>query len=65
MTSATMKPAPDTGSYREPGRGLGLVAFAAVVLGVVGCFNLIYGIAAVANSHVPPITRSARCPACR
>jgi hypothetical protein len=52
MTSATMKPAPDTSSYREPGRGLGLITFAAVVMGIVGCFNLIYGIAAVANSHV-------------
>jgi hypothetical protein len=52
MTSATMKPAPDTDSYPEPGRGLGLITFAAVVLGIVGCFNLIYGIAAIANSHV-------------
>ena len=52
MTSATMKPAPDTGSYREPGRGLGMITFAAVVMGIVGCFNLIYGIAAIANSHV-------------
>jgi hypothetical protein len=31
---------------------LGLVTFASVALGIVGCFNLIYGIAAVANSHV-------------
>ena len=34
------------------GRGFGLVAFASVVLAVVGFFNLLYGIAAVANSHV-------------
>jgi hypothetical protein len=34
------------------GRGYGMVVFAAVLLGVIGCFNLIYGIAAIANSHV-------------
>ena len=34
------------------GHGLGLVLFASVLLVVVGCFNLIYGIAAIANSHV-------------
>jgi uncharacterized membrane protein len=52
MTSGTTKPAAHRGDYREPGRGLGLIAFASVVLGIVGCFNLIYGIAAVANAHV-------------
>jgi hypothetical protein len=52
MTSGTMKPAAHKGDYREPGRGLGLVTFASVVLGIVGCFNLIYGFAAVANAHV-------------
>ena len=36
----------------EQGRGYGLVLFAAILLLVIGCFNLIYGIAAVANSHV-------------
>jgi hypothetical protein len=51
MTSATMKPA-GTGGRHAEGRGYGLVVFAAVVLAVVGCFNLIYGIAAVANAHV-------------
>jgi hypothetical protein len=34
------------------GHGYGLVLFASVLLVVVGCFNLIYGIAAIANSHV-------------
>jgi len=34
------------------GRGYGLVLFASILLVVVGCFNLIYGIAAIANSHV-------------
>jgi hypothetical protein len=51
MTSATTKPAAGKG-YREPGRGLGLISFAAVVVAIVGCFNLLYGIAAVANAHV-------------
>jgi len=51
MTSATMRPA-GTGGQRAQGRGLGLVVFASVVLAVVGIFNLIYGIAAVANAHV-------------
>jgi hypothetical protein len=32
--------------------GYGLVLFASVLLVVVGCFNVIYGIAAIANSHV-------------
>jgi hypothetical protein len=39
------------GRYAD-GRGYGLVLFASVLLLVVGCFNLIYGIAAIANSHV-------------
>jgi hypothetical protein len=51
MTSATMRPA-GTGGRQAQGRGLGLVVFASVVLAVVGFFNLIYGIAAVANAHV-------------
>ena len=51
MTSATMKPA-GTGGRHVEGHGFGLVVFASVVLAVVGIFNLIYGIAAVANSHV-------------
>ena len=48
MTSATVKPS--TGGRRAEGHGL--IVFAAVLLVVVGCFNLIYGIAAIANSHV-------------
>ena len=32
--------------------GYGLVLFASILLVVVGCFNLIQGIAAIANSHV-------------
>jgi hypothetical protein len=51
MTSATTSPSRDARGHAE-GRGYGLVVFAAVLLGVIGCLNLIYGIAAVANSHV-------------
>ena len=36
----------------ERGHGYGLVLFASILLLVIGCFNLIYGIAAIANSHV-------------
>lgn len=52
MTSATMRPARGTGGHHAAGRGFGLIVFASVVLAVVGFFNLLYGIAAVANSHV-------------
>jgi hypothetical protein len=38
-------------AYAE-GRGYGLVLFAGVLLLVSGCWNLIYGIAAIARSHV-------------
>jgi hypothetical protein len=52
MTSATATPSSDArGRYAE-GHGYGLVLFAAILLFVVGCFNLIDGIAAIANSHV-------------
>jgi hypothetical protein len=52
MTSATTQPARGTGGHRADGQGYGLVLFASVLLVIVGCFNLIYGIAAIANSHV-------------
>ena len=52
MTSSTTQPARGTGGRRAEGRGYGLVLFASVLLVIVGCFNLIYGIAAIANSHV-------------
>src|SRR5262249_12038171 len=32
--------------------GMGLIVFASVILAVLGFFNLIYGIAAIAKSHV-------------
>jgi len=50
MTSATDRGVRGAG-YGEP-RGLGLVFFAAVMLLVVGIFNVIDGIAAIANSHL-------------
>jgi len=49
MTSATVRGA--NRGYAEP-RGLGLVFFAAMMLLVVGIFNVIDGIAAIANSHL-------------
>ena len=52
MASATTEPATGAGEHHAEGHGLGLVLFASVLLVVVGCFNLIYGIAAIANSHV-------------
>ena len=48
MTSATTTPARGA-RERE---GYGLIVFAAVLLLVLGCFNLIDGISAVARSHV-------------
>ena len=48
MASATIR---QTSGARH-GEGLGLVVFAAVLLGVVGIFNLIDGIAAIARSHI-------------
>jgi len=52
MTSATMKPARSAGGGYTEGRGLGLVIFAAVMVAVIGFFNLLDGIAAIANSHI-------------
>jgi hypothetical protein len=49
MTTATEASA---GTRRRLGEGHGLIVFASVLLVILGCFNLIYGIAAIANSHV-------------
>jgi hypothetical protein len=51
VTSATIRPSGARGRYAE-GRGYGLIIFACVLLLVIGFFNMIYGIAAIANSHV-------------
>ena len=50
MTSGPMRPS--RGRSHAEGRGYGLVLFAGVLLLVSGFWNLIYGIAAIANSHV-------------
>ena len=51
MTSAAFKSG-RTGGRRREVYGLGFIVFASVLLGMVGFFNLIYGIAAIAQSHV-------------
>ena|ERR1700761_2901073 len=52
MTSATTTASGGTGERSTEARGFGLVFFASILLLVIGFFNLIYGIAAIANSHV-------------
>jgi hypothetical protein len=48
MTSATVRHAREAGR----GEGYGMVVFAAVLLGMLGVFNIIDGIAAIARSSV-------------
>ena len=48
MTSATTRAA---GRHAE-GQGYGLILFASILLMIIGFFNLIDGIAAIAKSHV-------------
>ena len=50
MTSATLKPTGSAGGHRAERRGFGLIIFASVLLLTVGFFNLLDGIAAIANS---------------
>ena len=52
MTSATTNSATGASGRHAEGHGYGLVLFASVLLLVAGLFNMIYGIAAIANSHV-------------
>ena len=52
MTSETTAALKGRGGHRAEGSGYGLVLFAAVLLVMVSFFNMIYGIAAIANSHV-------------
>ena len=52
MSSATIRSEGGTGGRRAEGRGYGLIFFASILLLVVGFFNLIYGIAGIAQSHV-------------
>jgi len=52
MTSATTNTSRSAGGRRGVRQGGGLIFFACVLLLVVGFFNIIEGIAAIANSHV-------------
>ena len=52
MTSATVRSDSGTGGRHAEGRGIGLIFFASILLLVAGFFNMIYGIAAIAQSHV-------------
>ena len=52
MIPPATTPAPGEARSHNAGHGYGLVLFASVLLLLIGCFNLIYGIAAIANSHV-------------
>ena len=52
MTSLTSRPQSGAAGRHAEGRGYGMVIFASVLLLVIGFFNMIYGIAAIANSHV-------------
>jgi hypothetical protein len=52
MTSATMRRDSGAGGRHADGRGTGMVLFASILLLVIGFFNMIYGIAAIAGSHV-------------
>jgi uncharacterized membrane protein len=45
-----MTTAPYEGAYAEEAEGTGWIAFAGTMLILVGCFNVIDGIAAIANS---------------
>jgi hypothetical protein len=52
VTSATVRSDSGAGGRHAEGRGIGLIFFASVLLLVAGFFNMIYGIAAIAQSHV-------------
>ena len=52
MMPQSTSPTADEARSQEKGHGYGLVMFASILLLVIGCFNLIQGIAGIANSHV-------------
>jgi hypothetical protein len=52
MPSAATQPVRDAGGRYAERHGYGMVVFAAIMLVIIGCFNLIHGIAANVNSHV-------------
>ena len=52
MASAATMPSSGARARHAESRSYGLVLFASILLVVIGCFNLIYGIVAIANSYV-------------
>jgi hypothetical protein len=52
VTSAAVRSDSGAGGRHAEGRGIGLIFFASILLLVAGFFNMIYGIAAIAQSHV-------------
>ena len=52
MMPPATTPAPGEARSHTGSHGYGLVLFAAILLVLTGCFNVIQGIAAIANSHV-------------
>ncbi len=50
MTSSTIKRSRGAGGGYAEGRGLGMVVFAGALLAMIGMFNLLDGIAAIAKS---------------
>ena len=52
MRSAAARPSAGPSGYPAERHGRGLMAFASILLFVIGCFNLIYGFAAIGSSNV-------------
>jgi hypothetical protein len=52
MTSSTTQPVRGASERQAEDHGYGLVLFASVLQVIIGCFNLIFGIGAIANSYV-------------
>ena len=50
MTTSTVRPPQGARAHRIEGHGW--VIFAAVLLAIIACFNMIYGAAAIAGSNV-------------
>ena len=52
MMPSSTTPATGEAGRRTASHGYGWVLFASILLFVTGCFNMVQGIAAIANSHV-------------
>jgi hypothetical protein len=52
MTSATARPPTGESGYQEERHGRGFMAFASMLLFLIGFFNVIYGVAAIGSSNV-------------